>query len=116
MQLARQQLESNSRPNACKLIVLMTDGLANFNNGSYNPTAAHNQIISEANSAAADKYKIMTLSVGIMADTATMQQVADITKGTAYVVPGGSDHQAMHNNLKKAFQDIANARPMIIVK
>jgi Flp pilus assembly protein TadG len=116
MQLARQQLESNSRANACKLIVLMTDGLANYCNGQYNLSAAHQQILTEANAAAADKYKIMTLSVGIMADTATMQQVADITKGTAYVVPGGSDHQAMHNNLKKAFQDIANARPMIIVK
>src|SRR4029078_3889872 len=59
MQLARQQLETNSRPNALKLIVLMTDGLANYCNGQYNLTAAHNQIISEANSAGTDKYKIM---------------------------------------------------------
>jgi hypothetical protein len=45
-----------------------------------------------------------------------MQTVADTTKGVAYVVPGGSDHQSMHDNLKKAFQDIANARPMLLVQ
>jgi len=116
MQLARQQLETYGRSNAAKVIVLMTDGLANYCNGSYNPTAAHNQIISEANSAAADKYKIMTLSVGIMADTATMQTVADTTNGLAYVIPGGNGYQTMHDNLKKAFQEIANARPMLLVK
>ncbi|HEY2411885.1 MAG TPA: TadE/TadG family type IV pilus assembly protein [Pirellulaceae bacterium] len=116
MKLARQQLESTARANSCKLIVLITDGLANFYNGSYNLSAAHQQILDEANSSLADKYKIMTLSVGIMADTATMQTVADTTKGVAYVVPGGSDHQSMHDNLKKAFQDIANARPMLLVQ
>lgn len=116
MKLGRQTLESTARPNACKIVVLMTDGLANYYNGSYNPSGAAQQISDESASAAAEKYKIFTLSVGVAADTATMQAVADTTDGKHFNVPGGSDHQAMHDNLKAAFKEIANARPMVLVK
>lgn len=116
MKLAREQLQATGRSNASKLIVLMTDGLANYYNGSYNLAGAKQQIADESAASLAAKFKIMTLSVGIAADTATMQQVADTTKGTAYVVPGGSDYQAMHDNLKAAFKEIADARPLLLVK
>ncbi len=116
MKLGRQTLDANGRPNASKVMVLMTDGLANFYNGSYNLSAAASQVSSEAASAAASKYKIMTLAVGIDADTSTMQSVADTTDGKFYYVPGGSDHTTMHNQLKAAFKEIADARPMVLVK
>ena len=34
----------------------------------------------------------MTISLGVEADTATMQAVADGTGGKHYNVPGGTDH------------------------
>jgi hypothetical protein len=116
MQLGRQTLESTARPNACKLIVLMTDGLANWNNGQYNLSAAAAMISSEAAASAADKYKIFTLALGVNADTATMQSVASVTDGKYYNIPGGANHQSMHTQLKTAFKEIADARPLLIVK
>ena len=116
MQLGRQHMEANARPQACKLIVLMTDGLANWHNGRYDLSGAAAHIKSEAALAAADKYKIMTIAVGINADTATMQSVADTTHGKFYNVPGGSDHQTMHNQLRAAFKGIADARPFLMVQ
>jgi hypothetical protein len=62
------------------------------------------------------KYKVMTISLGIEADTATMQSVADITDGKHFNVPGGANHQAMHDQLYDAFEEIAKARPLVLVK
>jgi len=116
MQKAIETLNASARPNSCKSIVLMTDGLANWNNGSYNLSAAASHVSSEAAQAAAKKYKIFTLSVGVEADTATMQSVADTTEGKHYNIPGGTNYTTMHNQLKAAFKEIANARPLLLVK
>lgn len=116
MQLGRQTLEATARPNAVKMVVLMTDGLANYCNGQNNPTAAAAQIVTESAAAAADKYKYFTLALGVNADTTTMQNVAATTDGKYFNIPGGANHQAMHDQLKAAFREIADARPMLIVK
>jgi hypothetical protein len=118
MTSARQHLDSTARPNAYKMIVLMTDGLANWHNGQYDLAGAAQQINNEANLCAAEsrKYKIMTISLGAGADTATMQSVADITGGKHFNVPGGSTHQQMHEQLYDAFEEIAKARPLKLVK
>jgi Mg-chelatase subunit ChlD len=116
MQKGRETLLANARPNASKLMVLMTDGLANWNNGSYNLSAAAAHVSSEASLAVTHKYKIMTICVGAGGDTATMQSVADTTDGTFFHIPGGADYQVMHQQLKDAFKEIANARPMLLVK
>jgi Flp pilus assembly protein TadG len=116
MQLGRQHLETNGRANASKLIVLMTDGLANWHNGRLDEAGAAQMISTEASLAAADKFKIMTIALGVGADTATMNSVANTTNGTYYCVPGGTDHQAMHDQLHTAFKEIADARPMLLVK
>ncbi len=116
MQLGRETLNTSARPNSCKLMVLMTDGLANWNNGSYNLSAAANHVSSEAAACAAAKYKIFSLSLGVDADTSTMQSVADVTNGKHFNVPGGADFQSMHTQLQAAFKEIADARPMLLVK
>ena len=41
-------LVAQGRTNAFKMIVLMTDGVANWNNGGYNIAAAKNHVLSEA--------------------------------------------------------------------
>ena len=101
-----------------KLIVLMTDGLAHWCNGQYNLQAAAQQIAQETAICAAEprKYKVMTISLGVGADTATMQAVADGTGGKHYNVPGGADHATMHQQLYDAFEEIAKARSVKLVK
>lgn len=114
----REHLDEAARPHATKLIVLMTDGLANWNNGSYNLAAAAQQIADETAICAAEprKYHVTTISLGVEADTATMQAVADGTGGKHYNVPGGADHQTMHAQLYSTFEEIAKARPIKLVK
>jgi Flp pilus assembly protein TadG len=116
MQLGRETMDATARHNASKLIVLMTDGLANWHNGKFDEAGAAQHISQETSLAKARKYKIMTIAVGIGADTATMESVANATEGKFYNVPGGSDHQTMHTQLRKAFKEIANSRPFQIVK
>jgi len=58
----------------------------------------------------------MTLNVGTVADTETMQSVADIADGKHYNVPGGSGYATMYTQLKDAFREIAKARPLKLVK
>jgi Flp pilus assembly protein TadG len=116
MQKGREHLEANGRPNSAKMIVLMTDGLANWNNGSYNLSAAAAHIQNETALSAAAEFKIFTLSVGSGADTATMQAVADGTEGKHFNIPGGANYQTMHDQLRAAFKEIADARPFLIVK
>jgi hypothetical protein len=65
---------------------------------------------------AAAKIKVMTISLGVDADTSTMQAVATGTEGTHYNVPGGSDYAIMHQQLYDAFEAIAKARPLKLVK
>lgn len=114
----REHMDASARAHASKLIVLMTDGLANWCNGSYNLANAAAQITEETGYCAMDsrKYKVVTISLGVEADTATMQAVADGTGGKHYNVPGGADHQTMHTQLYAAFEEIAKARPLKLVK
>jgi hypothetical protein len=111
-------MDTDARPNATKLIVLMTDGLANWHNGSYNLAGAAQQIADETALCAdpSRKYKVMTVSLGVDADTDTMQAVADGTGGTHFNVPGGSDYATMHQQLYDAFELIAKARPLMLVQ
>jgi Flp pilus assembly protein TadG len=115
-QKAREHLDAYGRPNACKMIVLMTDGLANWHNGQYNESGAAQHIQSEKAQCVAKKYKVMTISVGVGADTGPMIDVANATDGKHYNIPGGANHQLMHDQLKDAFEDIAKARPLTLVK
>ena len=116
LQLGRQTLEAGARPGASKLIVLMTDGLANWNNGGVNLAAAAQMIAGETALCAAAKFRVTTISLGAGADTSTMQSVADSTGGKHYNVPGGATHEAMHTQLNTAFEEIAKARPIKLVK
>lgn len=116
LQNGRQHLQSNARTGAVKLIVLMTDGEANLYNGQYDEGIAKAAVITEANACKAAGYKVMTISLGTAADTALMQQVADITKGKHFNVPGGSTVTAMRDQLLAAFREIANARPLKLVQ
>jgi len=110
MQVARQQMTSNARHSAFKMIVLMTDGMAN------RPSGYANQfVLDEAQRCADAGYPIMTISLGAGADTSLMQQVADITDGVHFNIPGGQSVSAYEAQLQEVFHDIAAHRPLRIV-
>ncbi|MEK6259928.1 MAG: vWA domain-containing protein [Planctomycetota bacterium] len=112
MKIARTELVANARPRSFRMMVLMTDGLPN------EPTSdavAKANVLTEANSAAAAKIKILTISLGAGADTSLMQQVADITGGVHFNVPGGSNIAAVRAQLQEVFRQIASSRPLRLV-
>lgn len=115
MQKAREELESNARLGAYKMIVLMTDGKANWINGDYDEDEADEYVLEEAQLAADLGYPIVTISLGAGADTAIMGQVAEITAGTHFNVPGGQSVEEYSEELIDVFEKIATHRPLKIV-
>lgn len=112
MQLARLEFEKNARPNAYRLMVVMTDGVVNRPADSSN---GQDLVLSEASAAAADNIKIMTISMGVLADTALMAQVGNATGGVNFVVPGGADYTTYEAQLLAAFEQIAASRPLMLI-
>lgn len=116
MTVAREELDVRARPGAYKMIVLMTDGVANWHNGGVNSSAARDAVINEAHLAAEKGYVIVTISMGAGADTNLMQQVADITQGSHFNIPGGKTGDEYAEELTEVFQKIAGYRPLRLVQ
>lgn len=116
MTVAREELDVRSRPGAYKMMVLMTDGVANWHNGGVNSRAARDAVINEAHLAADKGYVIVTISMGAGADTDLMQQVADITNGSHFNIPGGKTGEEYAEELTEVFQKIAGYRPLRLVQ
>lgn len=112
MTIARNELVSKARPRASRLMVVMTDGEANEPGDSATAKAA---VLTEANAAQAAKIKILTISLGLGADTSLMQQVADITGGEHFNVPGGSSIVDVQVQLEEVFRRIANSRTLRLI-
>lgn len=112
MFIGRNELIQHARPRSSRLMVLMTDGEANEPSNTATAKAA---VIAEANLAVANKIKILTISLGAGADTSLMQQVADITGGVHFNVPGGSNIAAVQTQLEQVFREIANSRTLKLI-
>ncbi len=113
MRKAREELENNARVGAFKLIILMTDGIANRPS---NETVARQAALDEAQRAADDHYPIVTVSLGSGADTDLMDQIAEITNGVHFNIPGGQSVAEYEEDLKDVFRAIADDRPLKLVK
>jgi hypothetical protein len=114
---AVEELQTHRRAIAQRLIVLLSDGHANWidNNHSANEAAARNNALDQARQAAQDKLQILTISLGADADTDLMQQIADLTRGIHFVVPGGQTVSAYRAQLLAVFKQIALRRPLRLV-
>ena len=113
MTKARVELQNKARPGSKKLMVLMTDGVVNLPSGNTN--SDKQKVIAEANLAAAARIPIVTIALGAYADTALMQQVADITGGAAFVVAGGQPIAQVKAQLEAVFGEVAAGRPLKLV-
>lgn len=114
MTKSRIDLQNNGRIGALKMMVLMTDGVVNRPSG--NTTNDKASVIAEANLCAAARIPIVTISVGALVDTALMQQVADISGGAAFVVPGGQPIANVKAQLEQVFAQVAADRPLKMVQ
>lgn len=112
MQLARQEFEQHARGNAVRMMILMTDGVANQSSTSASPSQ---YVLDEANQCKKDGIKIMAIGLGTQADTALLQQVADITGGKFFDVPGGKNVSDLQDQLNAVFSEIAADRPMKLI-
>jgi len=113
---AREELLNNGRPGAFKFIVLLTDGKANWVDGGYDQSAAHYYVLDEAQLCKESKLPVVTISLGTGADTHLMQEVADITGGIHFNIPGGQSVADYHQDLLDVFRTIADDRPLKIVR
>lgn len=113
MQKARVELQNNGRAGAQKMMVLMTDGIANRPS---NTAVAKQRVRQEAQLAADAGFPIVTISLGIAADVDLMQEVADVTSGVHFNVPGGRPISEMEEDLKDVFREIAGKRPLQLVE
>ena len=112
MTLARNELVAHARPRSFRLMVLLTDGQANLPTSVSAGTAA---VLNEANLAAANNIKILTIALGADADTATLQTVANTTGGQSFVIAGGQSTSAVAQQLNDVFREIASSRPLRLV-
>ncbi len=110
---ARLELDDNARAGALKVVVLMTDGMANL---PYNTSYAERFLLEEAQRCADAGYPVLTVSLGAGADTDLMQQVADITGGLHFNIPGGQSVEEYEEDLKEVFRRLAAHRPLKLVK
>jgi hypothetical protein len=113
MQKARIELEQNGREGALKMIVLMTDGIANRPSDA---STAKAFVREEARLAAAGEFPTVTVSLGSAADKDLMQEVADVTGGIHFNIPGGQSVAAYEEDLKEVFRKIAGHRPLKLVQ
>ncbi len=113
---ASNELLEHGRDGAFKMIVLLTDGAANYAFGATDPAAACDYTLAEAARAYQLKYKVMTISLGLGADTTLMQQVANMADGIHFSVPGGQTIAETEAGLVEAFREIARKRPVMLVE
>ena len=115
LEVALGELLSGARPNASRMVVLLTDGQANWYDG-FNPAAATQMVLDQAHLAAGERIKIFTISLGTKADVELMQQVADITKGHHFHIPGGQSVAEYSEELKNVFHKVADDRPLMLIR
>ena len=102
---------ATARPQARKVMVLMTDGEANRPSG--NITSDKNYAVQEAQYAADQDITIYTVSFGALSDQALMGQIATIGHGTHYHVEG-YDVAQYTADLQQVFINISSNRPLAL--
>jgi len=113
MAVGRLQLQQNARPGARRVMVLMTDGQANLPGGT---TTGKQKAIEEAYAAAQARIPIIAIALGAEADDDLMQQIADITRGAYFKIPGGQSVEEYEEQLKEVFRMVAADRNLVLVQ
>lgn len=102
----------NARPNARKMLVVLTDGLANVGGSGMSPSS---YAIYQAQQAAAEGITIHTVTFTDHADQNLMAQVAEIGKGMHFHVPNYNVAQYTAD-LEEVFLTISSLRPLVLTE
>lgn len=112
----RDELQAHGRGASLKMLVLLSDGNANWLNGMNNPAAARRATLTQARLAADDAFPIVTISLGSDSDVSLMQEVADITSGVHYHVKTDDSLEDTQAQLIEVFSAIAGHRALRLVE
>jgi Mg-chelatase subunit ChlD len=109
MEKGRIELTDNARLCTKKLMVVMTDGMAN------RPTTRNpfQYVRDEAAAAAAAGIPIVAISFSADSDQNIMQHIANTTQGVHYHIAGSVSQQ--EDELKRVFREVAAQRPLVLV-
>lgn len=107
------ELLARGRTGAFKMIVLMTDGKANR---PTNETQGRAYALAQAERAAQNRIPIFTIGLGLDADNQLLAQIAEMTRGEAFIVPGTLAVTDYRPELIQKFRTIASHRPVRLVK
>jgi hypothetical protein len=113
LRTSRIELQQHARAGAFRMIVLMTDGIANR---PVDEATARSFLLDEAQLCADAKLPVVTISMGAGADVGIMQRVADITGGKHFNIPGGQTGAEYEEDLKDVFEEIAKIRALRLVQ
>ncbi|MAE67536.1 MAG: hypothetical protein CMJ18_25030 [Phycisphaeraceae bacterium] len=110
---ARRELVDQGRPPTLRMIVLITDGRANR---PTNEVTAKSFAMEQAELAADEGLPIITISLGARADSALMRDIAEVTGGVHFNIPGGRSVSEYAGELNAVFRQIADHRPLRLVE
>jgi hypothetical protein len=113
IRVGREELVANGRTGAVKILVLMTDGIANRPS---NESTARNYALQQAELTAAADIPIVTISVGLGADIDLMDEIAETTGGVHFNVPGDQTVAEVQEDLEEVFRTVAASRPLKLVQ
>lgn len=102
IKLANQELTSlRADGQAAKVIILLTDGMANKPNGTGvgENSADVTYALAKANEAAAAGIKIFTIGLGSEVNATMLQQIANSTGGQYYAAPSGADLAGIYEQI-----------------
>ena len=105
-----------ARPNAVKIMVLLTDGQANVNeSGGYTDYYGGREwALDSAGEAVAQGIRIHCVSVGVGADRGLMQQIASHGAGSEFYAGGSiEDYTAQ---LREIFYTLGGASPVVLIE
>lgn len=105
---ATELVGENARNFAQKVIILLTDGVANVGENSNGTQAGESHAIAMARAAASRNIRIITVSVGSGADQDLMQEIAEIGNGVHFHAEG--DIATYSAELADIFQQIGEMR------
>ncbi len=109
MEKGRIQLTNNARRGTKKLMVVMTDGMANRPLGR----DPFQYVRNEAAAAADAGIPIIAISFSRDSDQTIMQEIADTTQGVHYHITGSVSQQ--EKELKRVFREVAAQRALVLV-
>lgn len=107
IEVARIQLNSNTRADAQKVIVLFTDGRATEPGSNTN---ARNEAINEATVAKNSGIRIVSIGLGSGADTATLRTIASSAQDY-YFADNVSDMQAIYDRILDSIEEYEPTSP-----